>query len=322
MPPASARPGSEATQVEKWLKSQGFTAIRVSAQRSYVRATAPTAKIDQAFGLQGLFDADLAVRNGSQNHPLASASSNSWESGAESQPAALTNIEHAYLLQAAAEGVGMYFSSGDGSGVAAPSDDPDAVSVGGTSLGIGRTGQRLFETGWSDGASFIQAHKWVLAFENGAAGGGPSLLWKQPAYQQGVVPAALGTAPGDRGGLIRSVPDISADADEDTGFAVGALTFRANHPPKYSQFDVGGTSEAAPLVAGLVIAAQQGQPSSFGFINPVLYQLTGTSALHDTLPLTSRSPAAYRGMVCGEADCGDVILSTSDDQSGGLPRWK
>ena len=41
-------------------------------------------------------------------------------------------------MQAAAEGVGMYFSSGDGSGVHEPASDPYAVSVGGTTLGIGK----------------------------------------------------------------------------------------------------------------------------------------------------------------------------------------
>ena len=69
------------------------------------------------YGLQGLFDADLAVL-GTAGHPLATVASNSWGSGPEGQAPALTGIEHTILVQAAAEGVGMYFSSGDGSGVA------------------------------------------------------------------------------------------------------------------------------------------------------------------------------------------------------------
>ena len=70
------------------------------------------------FGLQGLFNADLAVL-GTGSHPLATVASNSWEGGTEGQAPAVTNIEHGILVQAAAEGVGMYFSSGDGSGVLA-----------------------------------------------------------------------------------------------------------------------------------------------------------------------------------------------------------
>jgi len=38
----------------------------------------------------------------------------------------------------------------------------------------------------------------------------------------------------------------------------------------------GGTSLAAPLVAGLVADARQGQAKPFGFINPVLNAIIGT----------------------------------------------
>jgi subtilase family serine protease len=266
------------------------------------------------YGLQGLFDADTAILNGASGHPLASVASNSWEGGIESQPASLTNIEHAYLVRAAAEGVGMYFSAGDGSGVLSPSDDPFSIAVGGTTLGIGKTDNRLFETGWSTGESFLENNSWVFEGEQGASGGGPSLLWKQPAYQKGVVPSALSKAAGNRGEPVRSIPDISADADPFTGMAIGILSFKKG-VPRYHQFDVGGTSEASPLVAGLVTAAQQGQPASFGFVDPALYQLAGSSAYYDTLPLTSSSPALWQGTVCQAKTCGIQLLTTFDDQS-------
>ncbi len=266
------------------------------------------------FGLQGLFDADLAVLAG----PLASVASNSWESGLEGQPAALTNIEHAFLVQAAAEGVGMYFSSGDGSGVLAPSSDPYAIAVGGTTLGIGKGRTRLFETGWSTGVNVQLGKQWFNAGEDGAAGGGPSLLWTEPAYQDSVVPASLTQVAGDRGGPVRSVPDISADADAFTGFATGLLTFHGSKPPAYSQVPAGGTSLSAPLVAGMVTAAQQGQPKPFGFINPALYTLAGSSAVNDALPLSSHSPAAYQGVACSAALCGLLLVTQFDDQSQAL----
>ena len=118
------------------------------------------------FGLQGLFDADIAVIDGigTAHHPLANISSNSWGPGDDSQPAILTNIMHAYLVRAAAQGVGMYFASGDASGVETP-DDPFAILVGGTSLGIGKNNQRLFETGWSSGFSAVSNSQWVLQGE-------------------------------------------------------------------------------------------------------------------------------------------------------------
>ena len=269
-------------------------------------------------GLQGLFDADIAILNGVSGHPLATIASNSWESGGENQPAFLTNIEHGYLVRAAGEGVGMYFSSADGSGDAMPSADPFATAVGGTTLGIGKTSNRLFETGWSTGISLLEPHSWALLGEQGAAGGGPSMLWKQPSYQLGVVPPALAKAPGNRGGDVRSVPDISADADPYTGMAVGLLIFNPKHPtapPKFVEEDFGGTSVASPLVAGTVAAAQQGQAKQFGFINPALYRLAGTSAVFDTLPLTSKSPALWRGTACPAYVCGLPALTTFDDQS-------
>ena len=297
---------------------------QLDVESSYDMAPAATQLVvggdscnDGDFGLQGLFDADLAVINGSGAHPLASVASNSWEGGDESQAPFLTSIEHAYLLQAAAEGVGMYFSSGDGSGVETPSSDPFAIAVGGTTLGVGETGNRLFETGWSTGVSVLNDGKWVFQGEQGAAGGGPSVLWKEPGYQQGVVPASLARAPGNRGGSVRVVPDISADADPFTGFAVGLLTFRNNKhlPPLFRESDIGGTSLSAPTVAGIVTAAQQGQSGPFGFINPAIYQLAGTSAVFRTLPLSSHSPELYRGTACDAATCGAQALTTFDDQS-------
>jgi subtilase family serine protease len=267
------------------------------------------------FGLQGLFDADVAVLGGTSNHPLATVASNSWNGGNEGQPASLTDIEHSYLVRSVAEGVGMYFSSGDGSGVEAPSNDPDVISVGGTTLGIGKTGNRLFETGWSTGVSILHKHHWIFEGEDFAAGGGPSLLWKQPAYQRGVVPASMSTAPGNRGGLVRSAPDISADADPFTGFAVGLFTFHKKKPPTFGESAIGGTSLAAPLVAGIVTAAQQGQAAPFGLTDPAIYKMAGTSALFGTLPVTSGSPVGFRGQSCDARTCGIQLLTTTDDQN-------
>jgi subtilase family serine protease len=266
-------------------------------------------------GLQGLFDADEAVLDGSGSSPLATIASNSWESGAEDQPAAWDNIENAILVRASAEGVGMYFSSGDGSGVDMPSSDPFAIAVGGTTLGIGSTNNRLFETGWSTAESVDFNRAWEPVGEQGAAGGGPSLLWKEPAYQKGVVPAALTKAPGNRSGAVRSAPDIGADADPFTGFAVGLLLPNLKGNLVFEVEDIGGTSLSSPLVAGMVTSAQQGQRTAFGFLDPVLYTLVNTSALNDAPPLSKSSPTLYRGVTCKERVCGARVLTTFDDQS-------
>jgi subtilase family serine protease len=268
------------------------------------------------FGLQALFDADTAILNGVGGHPLAQIASNSWEGFDESEPVNILNIEHAYLVRAAVEGVSMLFSAGDGSGVLTPSSDPYATAVGGTTLGIGNKVARLFETGWSNGFSIDVKNKWIFQGEAGASGGGPSLLWAQPSYQRGVVPASLAKAPGNRGGLIRAVPDISADADSFTGMAVGLLSFNSKGVPNgFSEIPVGGTSLASPLVAGMVADAEQYQHHSFGFLNPALYKLAGTNAINGTLPITSKTPARYHGVACDVAMCGALSVTTFDDQS-------
>ena len=267
------------------------------------------------FGLQALFDADLAVLNGIGDCPLAQIASNSWLAGDESISASMLQITHAYLIRAADEGVSMLFASGDASGVGVPSSDPYATAVGGTTLGIGQSNHRLFETGWSTGISADQGGQWAFQGEDGAAGGGTSLLWKQPGYQAGVVPRSLATAAGNRGGLVRAVPDISAVADAFTGMGVGMLSFDdQGNVTGYFEEPIGGTSLATPLVAGIVADAQQGR-QSFGFLNPALYSLAGTHAFNDVRPLSAETDPAYRGVACDADTCGLLLLTTFDDQS-------
>ncbi|HEY6492411.1 MAG TPA: S53 family peptidase [Trebonia sp.] len=272
---------------------------------------------DGDFGLQALYDADLAVLNGTDGHPLAQIVSNSWEGGDESVPADELAIEHDYLIKAAAEGVTMLFSTGDSSGVAIPSSDPYATAVGATTLAIGRGDRRLFETGWSTGISEDNNGAWRFQGEQSASGGGTSLLWAQPGYQRGTVPDAMAEATGNRGGLVRTVPDVSAVGDPFTGMTVGMLNFNGQGKVTgYYEQPIGGTSLAAPLVAAIVADAEQGA-GAFGFINPALYQLARSAPadFHDAQPLAGGSPADDHGLVCDEATCGVLSLATFDDQS-------
>ncbi len=267
------------------------------------------------FGLQSLLDADLAVLNGTGDRPLAQVASNSWEAGTEGATASTLSITHAYLIRAADEGVSMLFSAGDSSGIEVPASDPYATAVGGTTLAIGHDNPRLFDTGWSTGISAVSGGNWLFQGEEAASGGGASLLWAQPGYQRGGVPAALATATGDRGGLVRTVPDISADADGFTGMTVGMLSFDdQGNVTGYFEQSIAGTSLATLLVAGVVADAEQGQRRSFGFLNPALYKLAGTKAFDDVLPLSAKSNAAHRGVVCDASTCGLVLLTTFDDQ--------
>ena len=129
------------------------------------------------------------------------------------------------------------------------------------------------------------------------------------------MPNALAAAAGNRGGLVRTVPDISADADGFTGMTVGMLSFDdQGNVTGYFEEPIGGTSLATPLVAGIVADAEQGQPS-FGFLNPALYTLARTTAFNDVRPLPAEVNPAYRGVACDEATCGLLLLTTFDDQS-------
>ena len=82
----------------------------------------------------------------------------------------------------------------------------------------------------------------------------------------------------------------------------------------YFEQSIGGTSLATPLVAGVVADAEQGQPS-FGFLNPALYTLAGTTAFNDVRPLPAQVNPAYRGVACDADTCGLLLLTTFDDQS-------
>jgi subtilase family serine protease len=253
-------------------------------------------------GLPALFAADQIVLDGHGNTPLASIVSNSWDVPEAAQTTADANIEHAILLQAASEGVSELYSSGDAPGLEAPSNDPFATSVGGTTVGIGKAGQDLFTTGWSDqvALSEIPNPPWETLGIDGAGGGGATPYWKQPSYQKGIVPSDLATVPGNRGGLVRTVPDISASANEVTPVLIGLLSSTG----QYETTAVGGTSEASPLIAGMVADAEQGSDSTLGFLNPLLYSLSGTSAITDVLGQSSATRPLYRSDVsCDGATC-------------------
>jgi subtilase family serine protease len=269
------------------------------------------------FGLQALYDADLAVLDGANGRPLAKIASNSWEGGDETIPANQLAIEHDYLIKAAAEGVTMLFSTGDAPGVVIPSSDPYATAVGATTLGIGQDDSRLFETGWSTGISENTGGRWTFLGEQGAGGGGASLLWQQPGYQNGVVPGSMAVATGNRPGLVRTVPDISAVGDPFTGMTIGMLNFNPQGAVSgYFEQPIGGTSLSAPLVAAMVADAEQGS-RTFGFINPAIYKLASMvpAAFHDAEPLTPKSSPYYRGVACDQAMCGLLALTTFDDQN-------
>lgn len=164
-------------------------------------------------------------------------------------------------------GVTFLASTGDnGAAVDYPAASPYVTAVGGTSLQIDASGNRLGETAWS------------------GSGGGTSTIVVRPSYQTGF------QAQGYRG-----VPDVAYNADPNTGY------FVYDSSAGGTWWQVGGTSAAAPQWAGLAALANQGRAAgkaslgsgyTFG-TNQVLYKLAGgtsyTNARGDFVDITSGS---------------------------------
>ncbi len=117
---------------------------------------------------------------------------------------------------AASSGITFFASSGDeGWGASWPASSPNVVAVGGTRVIFDANGMFAKETAWS------------------GSGGGVSAYEKQPAYQAGYdIPRAKG---------MRAIPDVSYDADPQSGFSV----YRGKW------YVLGGTSAGAPQWAAI-----------------------------------------------------------------------
>jgi pseudomonalisin len=125
-------------------------------------------------------------------------------------------------------------------GVNYPAASPYAVGVGGTTILGGPS--PLSEIGWY------------------AGGGGQSLLEAEPSYQSAVGGSNLG--------LRRGVPDVSFDADPNSGFNVivaGQTTV------------VGGTSGSSPSWLGIWARTQAAHGGDLGFANDTIYAEPSTS---------------------------------------------
>jgi subtilase family serine protease len=104
----------------------------------------------------------------------------------------------------------------DGFGVQWPSSNPFVTAVGGTTLQVDASGNRLSETAWS------------------GTGSGCSSFERKPSWQH------------DTGCTHRSVADVSADADPATGMSVfDSFGYKGSS----GWFVVGGTSLASPIIA-------------------------------------------------------------------------
>jgi subtilase family serine protease len=144
-----------------------------------------------------------------------------------------------------------------------PASDPLVTAVGGTRLSLDASGNRdSADTVWND--TYSRTANQLVNGDNGpnplAAGGGKSVVFGRPSYQNGV-----------RGvvGSHRGVPDISMSA-ACTG-AVNVYQSFGGQPGGW--YALCGTSEATPLFAGIVALAAQVAGHPLGLINPALYKM-------------------------------------------------
>jgi kumamolisin len=228
-----------------------------------VGALVPQAKIAVYFAPNtdaGFIDAVTTAAHDTTNNP--SVLSISW-GGPESTwtPQSSAALDSAFQA-AIAMGITVCTASGDNGSadgvsdgadhVDFPSSSPHVLACGGTSL-TARGSSIASEVVWNDGAN------------GGASGGGVSTVFALPAWQEGlkVTSAAGATQPLS----MRGVPDVSGDADPETGYSVridGTDTV------------IGGTSAVAPLWAALITRLNAAAGTPLGFVNPALYQSPGS----------------------------------------------
>ncbi len=212
-------------------------------------------------------------------------------------------------------GVSVLFSSGDSgdnfaiSGLAVPDYPPTSpfiTAVGGTTLEVSGSGNRAAEVGWSTGKQILcgpvaakncgsaTTPEGSMGF-NAGAGGGTSYTYLQPSYQAGVVPAALALRNENLFGPVplRVEPDISMDADAQSGMLIG-LTETFPSGVRYGQFKEGGTSLASPLLAGVIADTDQAAKGSVGFLNPTIYavDVSHPAAFDDIVPPANPATSA------------------------------
>ena len=260
-----------------------------------VHAMAPGANIIYVGGANCFEGLDNAWAETIDNH-VADIVTNSWGDGTDDVNvlgADYVAFYNQFALKAALTGITVNFSSGDdgdqtaggtdlpSKSVSFPTDVPYVTSVGGTSVGIGDRGQWLFEYGWQSSYSTLTDGAWAPTppgdYSSGG-GGGTSVIYDQPSYQKGKVPASISKYWG--GKAMRTVPDISMPGDPNTGFLVGETQVFSDGT-YWDQYRIGGTSLSSPLLAGVIAVADQLTHRSLGFVNPLYYKLLGTPAVHD-----------------------------------------
>jgi subtilase family serine protease len=199
------------------IPTDGGWALEISLDVQWAHAVAPDAKILLVEATSNSGTNLLAAVNYARSRSDVVAISMSWGgsefSGESSYDSYFTS----------SYGATFFASSGDyGAGVLWPAVSANVIGVGGTTLTFKADGSVASETGWS------------------GSGGGISAYVTEPGYQ-----ATYGV-PGANG--KRAVPDVSYDADPNSGVSVYDST---SYYGSVGWWQVGGTSAGAPQWAAI-----------------------------------------------------------------------
>ena len=285
---------------------EGGWDVETTLDVEWAHAIAPDANIVLVYGSGNSLPEAI---NYAVVHHFGNTISNSWAGPEDVGSQGYYRHINRILEMAAAQGIDVNFSSGDFGDntplvgfVSAdfPPSSPFATGVGGTSLALNSDGMINFQTGWGTNATRvadISPSGGILLDDNppiippvslgffGGSGGGESVLFAQPSFQNGFVPVGN-----------RMVPDISWLADPMTGVEI--IQTIGGVP---SVEIIGGTSLSCPMFSGLMaIAAQKNGHVGLGQAAALVYGLGG-GAVTDIVPKDG-SPNNVTGTVTGNVN--------------------
>lgn len=229
--------------------------LEASLDIEWAHAMAPSARIVLVEAASNSLSNLLAAETVAANLVAAAGGgevSNSWGSGEFSGE---INLDARFIKS----GVVFFASTGDSPGTEWPSVSPNVVAAGGTT--ISRNPSTL---------AFITERPWA------ETGGGRSVFESIPTYQTSIANIV---------GSSRGVPDVSFDADPETGAwvfdstAVGGSTSGCCGVRGW--WIVGGTSLSAPALAGVVNSAGRFATSSDGELTTIYSNLANPADFHD-----------------------------------------
>ncbi len=206
--------------------------------------------------------------------PTAILSSSISEHGCEQERGATADgaAENQVDTAAAAQGMSIFWASGDRGAFMCLNDFPDQDPNANTEISVmpdassaavtavGGTTAYLAQNG-----GYFQESAWGEPVEQWGSGGGVSTTIPRPAWQQGPgIPASM---------TGRGLPDVAANADILSGWDIVAPG--QSNPAQVQEGPVGGTSASAPFWAAVTALVDEDLSHKslplIGFANPALY---------------------------------------------------